>query len=549
MLSRKSIPYKKKIIAIFSPIAATLLAILILVVVFGVDQYFLKSDFSGTIVSSLGGGSIEGAEIIVQSQSIKSNTDGSFYFPDLRYGVYEVVISKNGYVNYRDKIKINRFSTKLNAVLEPQEFGDWTLRLDGEGIEESDLEVLINNQLFKLQKDENGYYVNTGRLLIGNYKLNIISDYFLDTESRLEVTAGNHEKIILLYPTGDIVTEFQDYLTNQTISPDEVFVQSGEDKKKGNYLKENKFEAKDLDLDKELKIVIRKEGYLEKVITTNLKQGLNSLDRTYLSPNWKVLALDENKVFSVYPDGSDGEMLYDGPGKCELLLVKSDNELIRCGIKLLLFTKEANDYRLEREYISDTDRIDLLTNSKRIITIGPSNTNLMEFHSADNISEIYKHNNEIVSILTDNTDTIYFSDADAVYKLDRVENKAIEIAKGKFYLSDYSGARDALLATSHEKSESNNLWEISIKSKQSKKISFLPGDYMYPKYYGEAGIMYIKENQLSYGSLEENGIQVLASAVERYWVINDNNSIRTYVNDRYFIYVGVDSVGRVIENK
>ena len=547
MLSRKRMPNKKKVVAVLTSASATLLAILILVLVFGVDQYLFNSDLSGTVVSSQGGVSLQSAEILIQGQSIQSKEDGTFYFPDLRYGVYEIVISKNGYVNYREKIKINRFDTNLNVVLELQEFGDWTLRLEGDGLKEGNLEVLINSQPFKMQKDDNGFFVRTGRLLVGNYKLNMNSDNFLDTESRIEIEAGEHEKIISLNPAGDIVTEFKDYLSDETVSPDEVIVQSGKDLKKDKYLVENKFEAKDLDIDKELIIVIRKEGYLEKTITTKLLQGQNSLNTTYLIPKWRVLAVEDNKIFSVYPDGSDGETLYEGSGKCILVMVNNNNELVRCGDKLLLYINEANDYRLVREYVSNSNSITLLTNSTKLITIGPSNTNLVEYHSANNYTEIFKHTSEIISILSDKSGSIYFSDADAVYRLDRVENKANEIAKGRYYLSDYSEQRESLLATSNKKSGSNNLWEISIKTKQSTKISFLPGDYMSPRYYGDGGLMLIKDGQLSYGSIAENGMHVLGNDVEDYWLNNYNNSIRTYVNGRYFLYVGVAGIGRVIE--
>lgn len=548
-LSRKTFRNKKKILAFLYAVVASLVAILILVFVFGIDQYLFKSTLSGNVISSQGGDPLDGAEIVIQGQSVKSTEDGTFYFPDLRYGVYEIVISKNGYMNYREKIKINRFNTTLNVVLELQEFGDWTLRLDGIGLENSNLEILINSQSFKVQKDEKGFFVRTGRLLVGNYKLNIISDYFLDAESRIEIEAGEHEKILPLYPSGDVVTEFQDYLSGQTVSPDEVIVQSGEDVKNGKYLAENKFEAKDLDIEKELKINIKKEGYIEKLITTRIKQGQNSLNTTYLTPKLRILAFDDKNIFSVYPDGSEGEILYEGSGKCILAMVRGEEELVRCGEKLLLFTKEADDYRLAREYRSSSSQIELLANAKKLIAIGPTNTNLIEYHSANNFSEIYNHSSEIVSILSDKSDTIYFSDADAVYRLDRVENKAVEIAKGRYYLSDYSGEREALLATSHQKSESNNLWEITIKSKQSRKISFLPGDYISPRYFGASGIMMIKDGNLAYGSLTENGMQVLANDVEDFWLDNGENLIRTYVNGRYFLYIGVGGVGRIVEVK
>ncbi len=72
---------------------------------------------------------------------------------------------------------------------------------------------------------------------------------------------------------------------------------------------------------------------------------------------------------------------------------------------------------------------------------------------------------------------------------------------------------------------------------------------MSPRYHGDSGIMLIKDGKLYYGSLTENGMQVLAKDVEDYWLNNDNNSLRTYINGRYFLYVGVAGVGRVIEVK
>ena len=94
MLSRKRMPNIKKVVAVLTSTTATLLAILILVLVFGVDQYLFRSDLSGSVVSSQGGDSLQGAEILIQGQTIQSKDNGTFYFPDLRYGVYEIVISK-----------------------------------------------------------------------------------------------------------------------------------------------------------------------------------------------------------------------------------------------------------------------------------------------------------------------------------------------------------------------------------------------------------------------------------------------------------------------
>ena len=135
----------------------------------------------------------------------------------------------------------------------------------------------------------------------------------------------------------------------------------------------------------------------------------------------------------------------------------------------------------------------------------------------------------------------------ALYKLDRGENKAVEIIKGKYFLSDFSKERGAILLTSMDKSASNNIWEITLKNPLPKKLSFLPSNYAKVRYYLGNQILFQKDSELYLASLDSIINSEFGANVDDYYKINSEGVVLTLLNGRYFIYSGAKGKGKVID--
>lgn len=537
---------RKLIVGILGLFVSLCIGVCIIFLAFGVDQYIYKSDLSGKVLSQEGK-PMEGVLVEVQGQAEISDTSGHYYFEDLRYGVFDLMATKNGYINYKEKLKIKRVSTKHDLVLEFQEFGEYTLRMEGEGLKRDQLIVTINNQLFSIQSDNQGIYVNTGRLLVGNYKLNISSPDIKDIEERLEVTAGKAEKIIKLIPAADVVTEVRDHLREVALSPDEVTVRKNGVIQEKKYITENRFEAYNLDIGEDFEINFKKDGYLEKNIKLNPLQGINSLDITYLVENKRYLITQDGNVLSTFSDGSGVVDLYSSEGSCVLGGFKDKISWASCNGRVLMFELQEQDYKLIREFNGVGNIYDVLYGTKKVVTVEEDRKTISEFAGGQSHLRIYEHSEEIISLLSDWSENIYFTDGMALYKLDRGENKAVEIIKGKYFLSDFSKERGAILLTSMDKSASNNIWEITLKNPLPKKLSFLPSNYAKVRYYLGNQILFQKDSELYLASLDSIINSEFGANVDDYYKINSEGVVLTLLNGRYFIYSGAKGKGKVID--
>lgn len=490
----------------------------LILIVFGVDQRFIKSPLSGKVVSDTGT-PIADAEVIIQSQTMRSNGSGEFNFEDLRYGTYDIFIKKNGYSQYKERVKIKRFSTSVTVVLKKQDFGELSVLFSTDNTEARQLAVRINNQLFPVTNVEGGFVVHTGRLLTGNYLLDVKSEDYLDFQKRIQLEPGSAEETFKLFPAGDIVTEFEDYTSEKAIIPDKVLVKIGGTEKKltQGELVENKLELENLDLALELEIVINKTGYLDKAIKILPKQGINSLRKIYLVPEDRVLFTRGPEILSTQVDGSVPKTLYRSEQNCTVLYVKKENYLIRCGMEVFVFIQQEREYRLLRDFVVNSEEFDMLLSAQSLVVVGSDTKEISIVHSANNSSVIYKHNQEIKSIITDFSDNIYFSDNDAVYRLDRQKNEAVEIIKGRYYLEDISPDSATILALSLKSSLENTMWAINTKTQQSNRLSFLPKNYHNLRFSSNNEYYYLDNGSLYRNNLDAESQQKLGDNIDHYW--------------------------------
>ena len=140
---------RKKFFFVMSAVIFTLVLYLA-GVVFGVDQYLIKTPLEGRVVSN-DGDDISGAEVILQGQKTITDKNGSFRFEDVKFGTYEIVVDTNGYVRYVEKVKIERFSNYVDISMRAQEYGEVNLTFKTDRTQDKVLNVKINNQPFTVQ--------------------------------------------------------------------------------------------------------------------------------------------------------------------------------------------------------------------------------------------------------------------------------------------------------------------------------------------------------------------------------------------------------------
>ncbi len=523
---------KYKVLVIVGCLFLATILLMIVSIVLGIDQKVIKTPLEVTVLSS-SGEKIEGAEVSIQSHKGKTDSSGKYLFGDIDFGMYEITITKNGFSPYKKMIKINRFSNDLTITLKREEFGEMVLRLGTDSVIGDSIDVKINNVIFPVNKIENGFELKTGRLLTGNYLLEILSPNYMDTQTRIEVSPGTTEKSLWLFPSADLVTEFEDYVNQEKFIPEKVSVNIAGSVRQVNKdeLVDNRLEIKDIDITKDVEIEIKHKGYLKKDIKLDLKQGVNSLDKTMLTPEKRYLVVDGKTINSVQIDGTLSRTIYQGEENCFINRDVKNIYLAKCGNTVVAITTEKDDYRVLREYYWDFNQGDFLSEKNSLVTIGQDPLEIILIPSTNNYFMVYKHNKALLSVVGRGSESIYFSDEEAVYKLDPVTEQqflnlsletpfplAKEVIKGKYFLQDLSPDKGLILAISRNSSNQDNLWIIDINKNQSKKLSFLPGSFSQVRFVKDDTIAYIDNGILYTRQLDSYQQEEVLKGVDTYWL-------------------------------
>ncbi len=511
---------KRKYFFTILAVLILLLGVFFVITVFGIDQKIINTPLEGHVVST-NGEEIAEAAVKIQNQIATTNEEGKFYFEDLNFGSYEITVNKNGYSPYKSTVKLKRFSNKLTITLKPEEFGEIKFLFEADIYNGDQVEVKINNNAFPIKPREKGFEVNSGRLLTGSYLLEVLSPDFCDIEKRFDVKPGLATETIVLLPAGDLVTEFEDYLNSQAIRPGKIFINGREPTEEE--FTENRLELKDLDITKQLKIEIGAEGYLDKVIELQPKQGLNSLGKTILVIEERVLFTDGRSIKSAFFDGSSERQIYAGSSNCEILSQKGSVYLAGCGNKTVAIATENGNYRLLREYNGRYNTMDFVPTDSNLVTIANDRREIITVKSTGNFSVIFSQEKEILSVIADYSGNIYFSDEDGVYKLpaDNQTNK-ISVTVGRYYLQDVSEEGNQILALSREKSTENNIWVIDTMGGQSRKLNFLPGSFTELRFIEMGKFLFLEGDTLSLRELSSTNPEELLRQVNNYWVTPQN---------------------------
>ena len=497
-------------------------------VIFGIDKILIETPVEGRVTSS-DGSFIPDAEVILQGNKTKTDDKGYFKFEDVDFGTYEIVIDKNGYVRHSDNIKIRRFSNSLNISLKPQEYGEVKIVFKTERALDKDINVKINAQPFVVQTLNEEFIVETGRLLVGNYLLEFSSPDFVDFSEKFNLLSGNSEIVYNLVPSGDLVAEFRDYLSESIIEPEEVAVfLEGEEIEMSDMETPGKFELKDIVIDKEYTITSKLTGFIYREVKIKPEQGLNSLGNVYMFPDDNVIFTEDSLIVSSYLDGTNRKELYNAKNKCNVVKTKAQYTLFACGSNFLLYEKSASDYKLIREYVITGGKYDLNTKNLQMLLLSNDLKSIQQVHSSINTSVLYTHNKEIDSIVVDKTGVIYFSDNEAIYMLQ--DNGVEKIIDGNYRLDMVTPDNNSILAYGNRTTNQSNIWRIDTKSRFATKITFLPNEYTDLDFEGTEVVYYVVNDALFSGSINNNNFKKITDDIDGYWLQEGSNFIPVQVD-------------------
>lgn len=501
-----------------------LLAALLLSLVFGLDQKVLTTPFQG-IVSDTDGQRLPGAKIVFQAQTVETNNNGEFLFSDVDFGSHEIIISKNGFREISEKVRINRFKNYKEFVLEKQEFGEVSIILNTSIESADDLVVKINNAEFEIDENEGSLVVNTGRLLIGEYVLKVLSPEFLDFEEKFEVAPGESVKTIELKAAGDVLAEVRDFLTGKPV--DKLIVKYKGEPLTKDQLEGHKIVIKDLELEKEVELVVQKEGFLDAVVKTDVRRGINSLGKIKLVREGRVLIPTDGSIFQANIDGSEPKELVSSSGKCHHHSTNGDFRLFLCGDDKIVIKNEGLDYKVVHKFTLASDKVAITESNGALIVI--EKNKLVERTTGGGSGVLFEQVGEILSLATRGND-IYSSDIDGIYKLDRTAKQKVKIVSGSFSLQDISlNDGDALALSPNNR----NAWLIEDKTKKVVKLNFLPSNYSKVRFASDGGIYYLKSTDL-YLRISEQEEKLVQQNVENFEIVDQLGLLLTETPQGYY---------------
>lgn len=538
ILSKAQRQHKK----VFFLTSLTTLALLLYLfaVVFGIDQLLIVTPINGKVTNQQG---VPISDVVVKLQGKETVTDenGKYMFDDINFGTYEFILEKNGYVRHSERVKIKRFSNITDFSLRTLEYGELRLIFEGSDKELVDFNVKINNEPFSIKQDDDMFILDTGRLLTGNYLLEVSSQSYKDFEDKIDLKSGNSEQTYQLEPAGDVVAEFRDYLSGNIISPSEINILL-DDKlyESVNSDIPGKIELKDIEIKKEYKVIANLDGYIQKEVSFTPNQGLNSLGAIEMFKDERILLSEDDKIISMFLDGSGKQNLYNVKTSCRVAEIKNQYTLYGCGSIYLLFERVDKDYKLIRDYVVTGGFSTLNIQNLQLVVISSDLKSIEQIHSSINSSTLYTHDKEIDTVVVDFSGTIYFSDTSAVYSYK--DSHLEKLIEGNFSLETISPDNSIIVALG-SRSSSGNIWGINTKSKQANRITFLPNLYREVKFSDNETIYYLVSDELITGSINSNNFRKVAEDIDYYWLDSHYDFIPVLKEkDTYFVSKENDNI-------
>lgn len=513
-----------------------LMAILLLpiVIIFGVivfislgfDQKYFGANIIGN-VTDMEGNPLSNMQITVQDQSVLSDVTGKFVIKELKYGVYPLKITGNGYEDFVQEVKLERFDNILTFKLNALEFGELELKMDFvDAFYADQFEIKINDQ--PLTIDQN-YTVSTGKLLIGNYVLKLKSPYYKDFEMTLNILPGFYKQAITLTSTADLRATSFDLLTGKSVIADEVLLQI-EDQDfvpvAAKSLSENQILLKDLELDKKvaLRIVATDFKVYNKEIT--LTQGLNDLGKLSLVPAGRLVSVsyvaNTSTIRHTNLNGGNSQTILTQNGKCQIVDNVNFNTLIDCPTAFYQIKSDKQSAQISGTYLKtgQFSAVDQYRNSLLVV----DNLQTNRLVSLNNNVVLYNGSDTLTSVIAQ-SEWIVFTTEDAVWKVKPDGSDLQKVTDGIFELISSNDGTQSILMYNQVDSKQRHIWLLDLLSASKRRLSFLADDYQNLHFLSGTEVIYSRPfgsaHSLYKHNLDSSSPSVIVSNIQKAVPIDD----------------------------
>lgn len=485
--SRKKLNKPKLLIAGLV-VMLVIIAIPALVMFLGFDQLLLPASVSGKVTDAQGK-LIAGATLEVQGKKAVTDAQGKYELTRLRYGIYDSVLSANGYQEFKQKLKLNRFGNSYDFTLAEAEFGEvrYKLEFDKSGFQSGDFQAKLNDK--ELTYDS-AFVLSTGRVLTGTYVLSINSPFYKDINISIDIMPGVKQDKIKLLPAADVFGEIKDWITGTEIIPDRVETKTDNvfTALDPRFISGNKLVMHDLEKNTKLTIKITKQNNLVTEKTVELTQGLNSLGDVFLVPTGRVVGYANNAIFVANYNGSEKLTVVSNVSNCNKTVQNQKSAAIRCNGDYYLIRLTGTPSLVSVKNTSG-DFIEYDFWNGRVLKVDNSGDNKL-VASSDSDVLLYGGGEKVTSVKAGRNGVVVFSTDQAVYSV-RAGETPVKLTDGIFEVTDINKDDSKVLLLNKVSAGQYHIWVVDLQSGTKQKITFLPGSYQALQFINSSEFIYL----------------------------------------------------------
>ncbi|KXK26961.1 MAG: PEGA domain protein [candidate division WS6 bacterium OLB20] len=501
-------------------VIAILVAVPIVLIVFGFDRTLLPTSIDGHVYDSEGN-AIEDARISTQGRETYSDDSGYFNLTDIAYGLYEVKVEKNGFATITEDIRLERFSNTAEFTMQRLEFGQLRFEIslpDDTPFYSSEFEMTLNNE--PLSYDEN-FVAETERLLVGTYNLRIRSPYYKDIETEVEVVSGLTERTVELVPAADLVAQVKNWLTGEDLRPDSVEIRRSEvfEQLDARYISDDgTVSVSDLDITGTVALRIKEDGYHTLERSQVLKQGQNSFGTILLVPEGRIVTIKDDglnrQVFVSDYNGRRAQNVATTALSCSRVTQNTTQALVLCGSGT--YTRiSLNEGTSETLASVAADAVDMQTGGGVIVAAQndePGKLFAMTPGSEDAVV-LYDGEEDVTSVQV-SADKVVFSTTNGVWMVSADGENLEQISTGQFSVMDInpSGTHALLLLPS---SSGSHIWSIDLTSHEKTRMTQLPARHSYLQFVSDSEFLFVSNKSEGLDSLYAQNLNSTLSRLVR----------------------------------
>lgn len=485
--------FEKRLIKIYAILAVLILfaVVPILLIVLGLDKKVFGSTINGTVTDDQGN-QLEGVQVGIQEKMSQTDQNGYFQIEELKYGIYEISLSKNGYLDYREEIKLSRFDNKLNFQMQQLDFGEMTfdLEFDGDTFYSEGFVASINDQSLEVKSKQ----VLSGKLITGEYTLKIASPYYRDIDKDVDIKPGISQVEIFLEPSADLLFVLKDYLTGEDIEADRIQISDNEEyvdiDEEG--ISKSQVSIKDIDISK-VGIRVFKEKYKEYKNSIDLKQGTNSLDIVYLVPEGRFISVAEKDGQNVIRisdyNGENYSQVYSSDKLCNIVEQSTSWGTAKCGnfYVSVTFSDASSNLSSLEGYENQYIYADMAKGAWIVVDNSLSKKITI---ISDKEYSFFEQQENVTSARIVGSRVIFTSDS-SIYTSDLNGENINSVSDGSFKIVDISPDGSLSLLVNGD-GQGRNIWLLDNNSLEKRKVSFIPADYRDVQFIDNNNFVFIK---------------------------------------------------------